>query len=82
MSTSIKEISGRYEKIVTPKFMPEYKESTVYLTRFAGGKENGAMIQITIQSDNIAYIQLTKKQVKELAQALNDSFDYDKYPSE
>ena len=83
MSTHIKTIVGRYE-IVTRRNNPVvvYDNSELHLTRFWGGTKNGSMLQITIQCDKTAYIQLTQKQVKELAQTLIDSFDDEKYPSE
>lgn len=83
MSTSIKTIVGRYE-IVTRRNNPVvvYDNSELHLTRFWGGTTNGRMLQLTIQSDRTAYIQLTQEQVKELAQTLLDSFDDKKYPSD
>ena len=83
MSTHIKTIVGRYE-IVTRRNNPVvvYDNSELHLTRFWGGTIAGRMLQITIQCDKTAYIQLTQKQVKELAQTLLDCFDDEKYPSE
>jgi hypothetical protein len=82
MSTEIFEIAGRYEAKHYADFRVDYEESTLYVTRFAGGKQNGPMIQITISHPETGYVQLTKEQVKELAQVLSDAYDYDKYPSE
>jgi len=63
--------------------MKDSKTKLIYLTRFFGGKENGPMIQLTISNKSSnSYVQLTKEQVKELALTLNESFNYDKYPSE
>jgi hypothetical protein len=83
MSTHIKTIVGRYE-IVTRRNNPVsvYDSSELDLTRFWGGTTNGRMLQLTIQGDRTAYIQLTQEQVKELAQTLIDSFDDEIYPSE
>lgn len=80
MSTEIKVIKGRYEDINKNKtgFKVEYKSNELYLTRFAGGKKNGTMLQLSISENG--YTQLNKEQVKELIQALEDAFDYDKYP--
>ena len=82
MSTDIAEIKGVYEVMKrSDTLTPEYSKAEMALTRYWGG-ENGAMLQLTIQSDRIAYIQLTQEQVKELIQVLQDAFDYEKYPSE
>ena len=83
MSTHIKTIVGRYE-IVTRRNNPVsvYDNSELHLTRFWGGTANGRMLQLTIQSDRTAYIQLTQEQVKELAQTLLDCFDDEIYPSD
>ena len=81
MSTFIKSIKGRYEESQNPNFTPKFGESNISINRFMGGKDG--MIQITISNNaGISYTQLTKKQAKELALVLNDSFDYYKYPSE
>lgn len=83
MSTEIKQITGRFEGSHGKDFKVHYWDSMISLTRFAGGKENGAMIQVTISNSlENAYIQLTKEQVMELSETLKDSYDYDKYPSE
>lgn len=83
MSTRIKTIKGRYES-VSRRDSPQsvYSTSELDLTRFWGGTANGRMLQLTIQCDKTAYIQLTQEQVKELAQTLIDSFDDKIYPSE
>lgn len=83
MSTTFKNITGRCESETGwIGFKANYVPSEISLTRFAGGT-NGAMVQVTISDENShAYIQLTKAQVQELAIALTDAFDYDKYPSE
>ena len=83
MSTRIKTIKGRYESVSRRDSpTPIYSNSELHLTRFWGGTKNGSMLQLTIQSDKTAYIQLTQEQVKELAQTLIDSFDDEKFPSE
>ena len=84
MSTHIKIIKGRYESIKYPRNLTivEYEEASLDLTRFYGGKELGRMLQLTITSDETAYIQLTQKQVEELSQVLAQCFDDNKYPSE
>lgn len=84
MSTTIKEIKGRYEVAMRKSHnLPEYLPSTLSLTRFFGGKKKGAMLQITIHGGySSSYVQLTQKQVKKLAKVLQDSFDYSKYPSD
>lgn len=78
MSTEIGEIKGRVEGIPYSKI--DYVDSAIHLNRFFGGQKNGAMLQITAPYPG--YIQLTKEQVKELIVMLQNSFDYDKYPSE
>ena len=83
MSTEIKEINGRCESGNYTGNLPRYTNSTISLTRFAGGQQNGAMIQLTISDkDGHAYVQLTKEQVKELAKTLKECYNYKKYPSE
>ena len=84
MSTHIKTIEGRYESIKYPRNLTivEYEEASLDLTRFYGGKKLGRMLQLTITSDETAYIQLTQKQVEELSQVLAQCFDDNKYPSE
>ena len=83
MSTDIKTIRGRYESTGGYGSTLKYAPSDINLTRFFGGQENGAMLQLTICNDKeYAYIQLTQKQVKKLAKVLRDAFDYDKYPSD
>lgn len=82
MSTEIKTITGRYEKSHNEDYTVNYSDSNITLTRFAGGLENGAMLQITISNnEEAAYAQLTSTQVKSLIDGLKDSFDYSKYPS-
>ena len=84
MSTHIKTIKGRYKSIEYPRNLTvvEYEEASLTLTRFYGGKKLGRMLQLTITSDETAYIQLTQKQVKELSRVLSQCFDDNKYPSE
>ena len=84
MSTDIKTIIGRYQSTEKPchNFKPIYKEANLHLTRFYGGENNGRMLQLTIASDETAYIQLTKEQVKELSIILSQCFDDSIYPSE
>ena len=84
MSTEIGEIfeiepsQRHHNRINKSEYCPAY----MWLTRFYGGNKNDRMLQITIQSDQITYIQLTQKQVQELAKTLNECFDDNKYPSE
>ena len=84
MSTHIKTIEGRYESTEYPRNLTvvEYEEASLTLTRFYGGEKLGRMLQLTITSDETAYIQLTQKQVEELSQVLSQCFDDNKYPSE
>lgn len=49
------------------------------LTRFLSDK--GIMLQLSVCNSD-GYIQLTKDQVKELSEILNNSFDEEIYPSE
>jgi hypothetical protein len=83
MSTEIAKIKGRKESGVLPG-VPVYIDSTLYLTRFSGGKENGRMLQLTIWNDQEggSYTQLTEDQVKELSKTLSEAFDDNIYPSE
>ena len=78
MSTHLKTIKGRAEESNGDDLI----KAKLYITRFFGGEKHGAMLQLTIESDGVAYIQLTQKQVKKLAKVLSEAFDYDKYPSE
>ena len=83
MSTHIKTIVGRYE-IVTRRNNPVvvYDNSELHLTRFWGGTTNGSMLQLTIQCDKTAYVQLTQEQIKELSEILKNCFNDEVYPSE
>jgi len=83
MSTEIKEINGRCESGNYRGNLPRYTNATISLTRFFGGQPDGAMIQLTIQDkDGHAYVQLTKDQVNDLRETLQDCYNYKKYPSE
>ena len=76
MSTEIKTITGIYEE------SGNYYDSNLSLTRFAGGRINGTMLQVTIHnSEENAYVQLTQAQVKSLIHILKNSFNHSKYPS-
>jgi hypothetical protein len=55
------------------------QELQISLTRFFGGTERGPMLQLTMGGH---YVALTQKQVKELAELLKNSFDYERFPSE
>jgi len=80
MSTELKTIKGRYEAKHHGDFTVDYEKNKLYITRFAGGKKNGAMLQLTISQEN--YTQLTQKQVKKLIKVLSEAFDYEKNPSD
>lgn len=84
MSTDIATIEGRCESTMSEPLAPIiYRPARVHINRFYGGEENGQMIQLTVQdSKTMSYIQLTRDQVKKLAQILNDSFNSNIYPSE
>lgn len=86
MSTEIKTINGtcHYHRNIGT-FNIEDKEAEVSLTRFYNAKKNGTNIQLTVTQDGgygTSYIHLTKTQCEELAKALLECFDYEKYPSE
>ncbi len=83
MSTHLKSITGRFANGRKRDFVPIYDESEISLTRFAGGKKNGAMLQVTISNNReSAYTQLTRKQAAKLLDALTYAFDYEVNPSE
>ena len=77
MSTHIETINGIKESMLVHN---DKVSTTLSLTRFWGGAENGRMLQLTVSSDG--YIQLTEKEVLKLSKILLNSFDYDIYPSE
>jgi hypothetical protein len=55
-----------------------YSHSSMSLNRFAGGQENGLMLQITLPQhgdDYFAHIQLNKAQIQELIDELRANFD-------
>lgn len=86
MSTEIFEIKGSCH-VDNPgnKFKPKEAEANLYLTRFFNGKDKGPEIQITISAGNeygTSYIHLDRFKCEELAKALNECFDYNKYPSD
>jgi len=78
MSTTFKRITGKFEdysnrptNFESGKFpTPEYKDNELSLTSFAGGKERGRCLQVTLH-DSIGYAQFTKDQATELRDALN-----------
>jgi hypothetical protein len=73
MSTQIETLVGKFEG----------GKSEISMTRFWGGKDNGSMLQLTVwNEEECSYVQLTQKQIKELSVILNNSFNYEKYPSE
>ena len=81
MSTEITEIKGRYE-VRTKCEKTSYDDCCIHINRFYSGRIHNRMLQLTINGNTNGYIQLTKEQVKELIQALKDSFNDDIYPSE
>jgi len=81
MSTHIDQIQGRREGLCFEKYEPDYVPTYMHLTRFYGGEPNGSMLQLTISNPE-GYIQLTKQEVKDLIEILQNSFDRDVYPSE
>lgn len=82
MSTRIKVIKGVKEGgLPTNKFEPTIINTSMDITRFYGGAENGRMLQLTI-SNGDGYIQITKKQAEKLAKVLLEAFDNNIYPSE
>lgn len=86
MSTEIATIQGSCH--YHPKrgsFGVEHKNAEILLTRFFNGKDRGASIQLTVTQEGeygTSYIDLTKEQCIELANALLECFDYDKHPSD
>jgi len=81
MSTEIAEIKTEHHERTDSNFSIKWGNDTLHVNRFYGGEQRNTMIQLTIQSGK-SYTMLTEEQVKELAQVLNDCFNYDKYPSE
>ena len=87
MSTELKSIQGRHEKTVLTEsgYQTQYRQSSLGLTRFAGGKDVGHMLQITLPHycidfssdgyDYFAHIQLNKEQIQELIDELRDKFN-------
>jgi hypothetical protein len=81
MSTELKSIQGRHEKTeMAPQggYETVYSDSAMSLTRFAGGKEIGPMLQITLPQqgdDYFAHIQLNREQVQDLVNELRNHFD-------
>lgn len=66
MSTHLKTIKGRYEESSNGDLTINYGDSTLYISRFSGGRK-GTMYQLTINNDEgTAYIQLTKEQIESL----------------
>jgi len=70
MSTNIGYISGKKEVIddeARASMIPKYEDVIMFLTRFAGGKERGICLQITIGDQ---YIQLDTNTMEYLAKIL------------
>lgn len=86
MSTEIKTIKGTcHHHPRRGSYDVEDKDAEVSLTRFFNGKDKGANIQLTVTQEGeygTSYIHLTKEQCEELSEALNECFNYTKYPSE
>ena len=76
MSTEIKVIKGREE------YNEKYCPSELSITRFYAGKDIGRMLQLTINGNRLAHIQLTPHQIYDLGITLLKSFDDTLYPSE
>jgi hypothetical protein len=73
MSTQLIELEGKKEIPVGNR--SEYVDKEVHLTRFYGGVERGASLQITITGyGNTDYIQLDNAATKELIKALLAAF--------
>ena len=81
MSTELKSIPGRHEKTeLAPRggYETVYSDSSMSLTRFAGGPEIGPMLQVTLPQHGDSYfshIQLNKAQIQELIDELRVNFD-------
>ena len=71
MSTELGKIKGRYETLKGAEKI-KYKENSIYLTSFYGGKKKGLMLQITIDNPQTTYSQLTKEQANKLINKLNE----------
>ncbi len=86
MSTEIKTIKGScHHHPEQGGFDVQHKGAEVSLTRFYNGKDRGTNIQLTVSQNGQfghSYIHLTQEQCEELAKALIDCFDYEKYPPE
>lgn len=66
MSSNIANIEGRIE---LPTFgTPTYASSQMLVTRFSGGLNNGAMLQLSFTTKD--YIQLNKVQIQQLKEVL------------
>ena len=73
MSTQIITLEGKKE--IPMGNRSEYVDKEIHLTRFYGGTERGASLQITIAGHaNTDYIQLDNATTKELIKALLDAF--------
>jgi hypothetical protein len=71
MSKELAVIKGQCEVVNKDAKSVSHKNSELYVTSFYGGKENGAMIQIS-PDFGTDHIQLKKEQVKELIKILTD----------
>lgn len=74
MSTSFGKVKGRVEARHNGDYTVDYGKTKMYVNRFYGGAENGAMIQLTMSGDK-PYIQLTKKEAKRLVKKIKKAFD-------
>ena len=72
MSTELTPIIGRIEFPRPETKDSKYCDGELLLTSFAGGKENGRMLQLTL---SFGHIQFTKDQVKDLIQTLSEWID-------
>jgi len=74
MSTQLATIEGRYEGSHNGGLTVNYAPKELSITKFAGGRDNGAMIQLTLENE---YIQLTKAQVMHLISILDIAYKDD-----
>ena len=72
MSTSLETLKGKKESV--RGYSIDYVECDLYLTRFYGGVERGASLQITFGQD---YIQIDNESVHRLIKILQDAFPTD-----
>lgn len=75
MSTELATLKGRIEVLISDSKTPNYRDTDVLLTRFAGGL-GGPCLQITFlnEREEYSHVQLTPDNIRRLKKILSECF--------